>query len=163
MTLYIAGYTPESITEGDGVRAVVYVSGCRHRCPGCFNVAGQSFTYGEPFTDDKQREIIADIAANPLIDGVTLCGGDPFFLAADCAVFIRRFREACPGKTVWAYSGFTIEEIAESPEMAELLALCDVLIDGRYVESERDLTLKYRGSRNQRIIHFRPEPVSNVI
>ena len=155
----IAGYCAESITEGDGLRAVVYISGCRHDCPGCHNAEAQDFAYGEPFTAARQDAIIAEIAANPLLDGITLCGGDPFFSAADCAAFVRRFRAACPDRTVWAYTGFTFEALLRRPDLRELAELCDVIIDGRYVEAERDLTLKYRGSRNQRIIDVKTRSV----
>jgi anaerobic ribonucleoside-triphosphate reductase activating protein len=157
----LAGYCAESITEGDGMRAVFYISGCRHACPGCQNVAAQDFTYGRPFTPALQDALIAEVAANPLLDGITLCGGDPFFSAGSCAEFVRRFRAACPVLNVWAYTGYTYEALLRRPDLRELAELCDVIVDGRYVEAERDLTLKYRGSRNQRIIRRQSGAVSD--
>ncbi|MNW28184.1 Pyruvate formate-lyase 1-activating enzyme [compost metagenome] len=148
----ICGYYPESINEGEGLRAVIFISGCKHKCPGCFNPESWSFEAGEEFTAERQLEIISDVKNNPLLDGITLCGGDPFFSPIETAAFVRLFRESCPGKTVWAYSGFTYEQIRRSVNMNELLSLCDVLIDGRFVEAQKDLTLAFRGSRNQRII-----------
>ncbi|SEU24408.1 anaerobic ribonucleoside-triphosphate reductase activating protein [Paenibacillus sp. NFR01] len=150
----ICGYYPESINEGEGMRAVIFLSGCRHRCPGCFNPETWNFRYGEPFTPERQQEIIAEMAANPLLDGLTLAGGDPFFSAGEAAAFIRELRAVLPDFPVWIYSGYTYEELLAlpgSPEM-ELLSLCQVLIDGRFVEALKDTTLHYRGSSNQRII-----------
>lgn len=151
----ICGYNPESITEGDGMRAVVYVSGCLHRCLGCFNPQSHAFDAGRPFTLDLQREIIEEIAANPLLDGVTLCGGDPFFSAADCTEFLRQFRAACPDKTIWAYTGFVYEDLRRNPVMADMADLCDVIVDGPFIADLRDTSLPFRGSRNQRIIRVK--------
>lgn len=150
----ICGYYPESINEGDGLRAVIFISGCRHRCPGCFNPETWNFNYGEPFTPERRAELIAEIAANPLLDGVTLAGGDPFFSAGEVADFIRELRAELPDYPVWIYTGYTYEELTASPGSPEyeLLALCQVVIDGRFVESLKDTTLRFRGSSNQRII-----------
>ncbi|ASA25383.1 anaerobic ribonucleoside-triphosphate reductase activating protein [Paenibacillus donghaensis] len=150
----ICGYYPESINEGEGLRAVVFISGCRHRCPECFNPATWNFNYGEVFTLERQREIITEIAANPLLDGLTLAGGDPFFSAEETVEFIHELRTALPGFPIWIYSGYTYEEITAVPGSPEgkLLAECQVLIDGRFVQNLKDTTLHYRGSSNQRII-----------
>jgi len=150
----ICGYYPESINEGEGMRAVIFLSGCRHRCPGCFNPETWNFNYGEVFTPERQREIIGEIAANPLLDGLTLAGGDPFFSAGEAVEFIRELRAALPGFPVWIYSGYTYEEITATPGSPEfqLLQQCQVLIDGRFIEELKDTTLPYRGSSNQRII-----------
>lgn len=150
----ICGYYPESINEGEGLRAVLFISGCRHRCPGCFNPKTWNFNYGEAFTPERRREIIEEIAGNPLLDGLTLAGGDPFFSAEEVADFIHELRAELPGFPIWIYTGYTYEELTASPGSAEwnLLALCQVVIDGRFVEELKDLTLSYRGSSNQRII-----------
>ncbi|KWX71699.1 ribonucleoside-triphosphate reductase activating protein [Paenibacillus riograndensis] len=150
----ICGYYPESINEGEGMRAVLFLSGCRHRCPGCFNPKTWNFNYGEPFTLERQREIIAEMAANPLLDGLTLAGGDPFFSAEEAAGFIQELRSVLPDYSVWIYTGYTYEELTAAPSSPEwnLLALCQVVIDGRFVEELKDTTLPYRGSSNQRII-----------
>ncbi|MFF2909430.1 anaerobic ribonucleoside-triphosphate reductase activating protein [Paenibacillus sp. NPDC057934] len=150
----ICGYYPESINEGEGLRAVLFISGCRHRCPGCFNPKTWNFNYGEAFTPERRRELIAEIAANPLLDGLTLAGGDPFFSAQEVVEFIEELRATLPDFPVWIYSGYTYEEVTAvsgSPEW-RLLSQCQVLIDGRFEEALKDTTLPYRGSSNQRII-----------
>lgn len=150
----ICGYYPESINEGEGMRAVLFLSGCRHRCPGCFNPKTWNFNYGEVFTLKRQREIIAELAANPLLDGLTLAGGDPFFSAEEAAGFIHELRSVLPDFPIWIYTGYTYEELTAHPDSPEwkLLSLCQVVIDGRFVEELKDTTLPYRGSSNQRII-----------
>lgn len=153
----LCGYYPESINEGEGLRAVIFLSGCRHRCPGCFNPETWNFRYGEPFTEERQAEIIEDIAANPLLDGITLAGGDPFFSAGEAAGFVDKLLQKVPGCSVWGYTGYTFEELSAMTDKPErqLLKRCDVLIDGRFVEALKDTTLRYRGSSNQRIIDVR--------
>ncbi|MFK4301832.1 MULTISPECIES: anaerobic ribonucleoside-triphosphate reductase activating protein [unclassified Paenibacillus] len=148
----LCGYIPESLNEGHGLRTVVFISGCRHACPGCFNPSSWSFRAGEPFTLERQQEVIRDIADNPLLDGLTLCGGDPFFSASECTQFVRDFRAACPDRTVWAYTGFDYEELLTDQARRELALLCDVIVDGPFVEQQKDLTLPFRGSRNQRLV-----------
>ncbi|WP_019913888.1 anaerobic ribonucleoside-triphosphate reductase activating protein [Paenibacillus sp. HW567] len=150
----ICGYYPESINEGEGMRAVIFLSGCRHRCPGCFNPKTWNFNFGEPFTLERQREIIAEMAANPLLDGLTLAGGDPFFSADEAAGFIQELHSVLPDFSIWIYTGYTYEELTTAPGSPEwnLLSLCHVVIDGRFVEELKDTTLPYRGSSNQRII-----------
>lgn len=150
MNLY--GYIPESVNEGTGLRAVLFISGCRHACPGCFSPGSWSFRAGEPFTEERQQQILQEVTAHPLLEGVTLCGGDPFFSAAECASWVRQLRAVRPDLTVWAYTGFVYEELVADPARAELSRLCDVIIDGPYIAAERDVSLPYRGSRNQRII-----------
>ncbi|MGF9699632.1 anaerobic ribonucleoside-triphosphate reductase activating protein [Paenibacillus sp. MABNR03] len=150
MNLY--GYIPESVNEGPGLRAVIFISGCRHACPGCFSPDSWSFRSGEQFTEERQQQILREVTAHPLLDGITLCGGDPFFSAEQCIPLVRRFRAACPGQTVWAYTGFLYEELVADPVRAELAGLCDVIIDGPYVAAERDVSLPFRGSRNQRLV-----------
>ncbi|SEO60043.1 anaerobic ribonucleoside-triphosphate reductase activating protein [Paenibacillus sp. OK076] len=150
MNLY--GYIPESVNEGPGLRAVLFISGCRHACPGCFSPGSWSFRAGEPFTEKQQQQILHEVSSHPLLEGVTLCGGDPFFSAAACASWVRQLRAARPDLTVWAYTGFVYEELITDPSRMELSRLCDVIIDGPYIAAERDVSLPFRGSRNQRII-----------
>lgn len=159
----ISGYYPESINEGSGLRAVVYISGCRHRCPGCFNPETWNFNYGEPFTLDRQMEIIKEIKGNKIVKGLTLCGGDPFFSALEVVEFVLLFKEHCPDRDIWAYSGFTYEQIMANLHMRKLLNLCDVLIDGRFIVEEKDITLRFRGSRNQRVIDVKRSSIGNII
>ena len=148
----IAGINFESVVDGDGVRVVVFVSGCLHNCKGCHNPASHSFTAGQIFTEEIQKEIIAYIKNTPFISGLTLSGGDPMYSAKEITSFIKRVRKDIPDISIWIYSGFVYEKILENSEMCELLELCDVLVDGEFILEQRDATLSYRGSKNQRII-----------
>lgn len=148
---HICGYLPESIADGIGLRSVLFFSGCKHRCRGCHNPSSWNFTAGEAFDKNRQDQIIKEICSNPLIDGITLSGGDPFFSAADVSTFVDRIKEKVR-INIWIYSGFTYEEIMEDPVKKELLMKCDVLVDGRFVREKRDVSLLFRGSANQRII-----------
>ncbi|GIO44014.1 anaerobic ribonucleoside-triphosphate reductase activating protein [Paenibacillus apis] len=150
----ICGYYPESINEGEGLRAAIFISGCRHYCKGCFSVATWNFDYGEELTEVKEQEIINDIKNNPLLSGLTILGGDPFFSAAEVSGFIDRLRAQAGEIPIWIYSGYTYEELIADKNAAEygLLARCQVLVDGRFVLELRDPSLLYRGSSNQRLI-----------
>lgn len=150
--MHLSGYYKESINEGYGLRSVLFISGCLHACKGCFNEAAWDFKYGEEFTLEKQLKVINDIKNNPLIDGLTLCGGDPFFSPKEVIEFLKLCKLHIPNINVWAYSGFKYEEILRSKLLTEMLGMCDVLIDGRFVLEEKDTTLLFRGSKNQRII-----------
>lgn len=149
----LCGFYAESINEGPGLRAVIFIAGCRHACPGCFSPHTWRFGAGEPLDEAKQEELLLNMAANPILQGVTFCGGDPFFSAAELVPFARRIRKRLPHLDMWSYTGFTFEELLRSDEhKLELLTLCDVIIDGRFDETRKDLSLLYRGSSNQRII-----------
>ncbi|RCX18066.1 anaerobic ribonucleoside-triphosphate reductase activating protein [Fontibacillus phaseoli] len=151
----ICGYYPESINEGEGLRAAIFISGCRHYCKGCFSAATWNFNYGELLTPERELEIITDIKNNPLLSGVSILGGDPFFSAAEVGAFVDHLRlEAGRPVPIWIYSGYTYEELTEHRESPEfrLLERCQVLVDGRFVEELRDPSLLYRGSSNQRLI-----------
>jgi len=150
----LCGYYPESINEGEGLRAAIFISGCRHYCKGCFSPKTWNFDYGEPFTLEREAEIIHDVKNNPLLSGLSILGGDPFFSAAEVSGFIDRLVAETGPVSIWIYSGYTYEEIIErsgSPEY-ELLRRCKVLVDGRFVEELRDPSLLYRGSSNQRLV-----------
>lgn len=150
--MYLSGYYKESINEGSGLRAVLFISGCKHACEGCFNSQAWNFRYGEEFTLDRQIEIIEEVKNNPLLSGITLCGGDPFFSAKELIDFVDMYRREVNEANVWAYSGFTFEEIMQDETMKQLLERCDVLIDGKFILEQKDTRLKFRGSKNQRII-----------
>lgn len=153
----ICGYIPESVNEGDGLRAVVFISGCRHGCSGCFSRHTWSFQAGERFTDKLQQQLIDEMKQNPLLDGLTIAGGDPFFSAIEVSAFVQQVRQQIPNFSIWIYSGYTWEELIHSSVegVVSLLHVCDVLIDGRFIEQQRDVSLRYRGSRNQRIIDIK--------
>ena len=147
------------IANGEGVRVSLFVSGCTNRCKNCFQPQTWDFTYGRPFTAETEDHLLALLAPG-YINGLTLLGGEPFEPANQRALvpFLRRVRRELPEKTIWSFSGFTYEELtgaAGHPRCEvtdEMLSLLDVLVDGRFVEELKDLTLRFRGSSNQRLI-----------
>ncbi len=147
------------IADGEGVRVTLFVSGCTNRCEHCFQPETWDFNYGEPFTKEVEDKILSLLAPS-YINGLTVLGGEPFEPQNQRALlpFLRRVREVYPNKTVWAFSGFTLEELrtdGSHPRCEvtdEILALLDVLVDGRYEHDKRNLMLKFRGSSNQRLI-----------
>ncbi|MCL2367844.1 MAG: anaerobic ribonucleoside-triphosphate reductase activating protein [Oscillospiraceae bacterium] len=139
----------DSIVDGPGLRFVVFTQGCPHHCPGCHNPETHDPTGGR---DVPVEEIITDMLRNPLTDGLTLTGGEPFLQAEDCAKIARAARAV--GLNVWCYSGWTLEELKERPEAKVLLREIDVLVDGPYIEAQRSLRLQWRGSENQRVIEL---------
>lgn len=151
----IAGINFESVADGEGVRVVIYVSGCLHNCKGCHNPSSHSFEAGQPFTEKLQDEIVSYMNRTPFISGATLSGGDPMYSAVEITPFIENLKRDRKDITVWIYSGFCYEEILLNSEMFQLLSLCDVLVDGEFVLEQRDMTLSYKGSRNQRIIDIK--------
>lgn len=138
----------DSVVDGEGLRTVIFFAGCPHRCLGCHNPESWKMTNGREMTID---EILSEVESNPLTD-VTFSGGEPMIQAKKLATLARRIKAL--GKNIWVYSGFTLEELLEArdPYKREVLTFCDVLVDGRFVLEERDLSLKFKGSRNQRII-----------
>jgi anaerobic ribonucleoside-triphosphate reductase activating protein len=155
-TLVIGGIEPESIVDGPGFRYTVFVQGCNFRCPGCHNPQLQTRSGGRGVT---VGEILDDIRDNPLLDGLTLSGGDPFTQAAACAVLAEEVRGL--GLSVFAYTGYTFEALtrvmtlAENPAWRRLLMAVDVLVDGPFVRELRNIDLRFRGSSNQRLIDVR--------
>lgn len=151
------------VANGPGIRVSLFVSGCTHHCKGCFNAEAWSFTYGEPFTQQTVGEILQ--ALQPAyIQGLSLLGGEPFEPENQPAVLdlVQQVRAAYPEKNIWAYSGYTFEQLQTLAP--ELLAQITVLVDGPFVESQKDLRLAFRGSANQRILDVpaslkRGEPV----
>lgn len=148
------------IANGEGVRTSLFVSGCRNHCKNCFNQMTWDFAYGKPFDTETQQDIIE--ATRPAwINGLSVLGGEPFEPENQQALldFLRTFRAALPNKTVWCYTGFTLEEILgkmQSRACTEiskaLLEQIDILVDGRFVQELYDISLVFRGSSNQRVI-----------
>lgn len=137
------------IANGPGVRVSLYVSGCRNRCKGCFNPETWNFNYGDPFTSDTVKEIL-DALAPEYISGLTILGGDPFepeniLHLTDLCFNVSRLY---PDKTIWIYTGYLYEDLTD----LAIMTFIDVLVDGPFIEAEKDLRLTFRGSRNQRII-----------
>ena len=144
----IAGVEPESIVDGPGYRFTIFTQGCPHRCEGCHNPQTHDFGGG---SDVKASELFDRIKKDVLLSGVTFSGGEPFCQADKLIPLAKAIKKA--GLELAAYSGWTFEELtAFGDEKTELLKLCDVLIDGRFILSQRSLMLRFRGSKNQRLI-----------
>ena len=153
-----ANIKKRDIANGTGVRVTLFVSGCTHHCKGCFQPETWDFAYGQPFTRDTEDELLEALAPS-FINGLTLLGGEPFEPDNQQALlpFLRRVRAAYPDKTIWAFSGYTWEELTGDSRARcactdELLSLVDVLVDGEFVEALKDISLHFRGSSNQRVI-----------
>lgn len=147
--LRIAGIIGESIVDGPGIRFVVFTQGCPHHCPGCHNPQTHAFDGGELVDIDKLAKKILE---DPLVSGVTFSGGEPFCQAEALAELAKELR--AHGKHIMTYTGYTWEQLQEleDPAVHTLLSYTDILVDGRFVEAERDLSLRFRGSRNQRLL-----------
>lgn len=158
---YIADYKPYNFVDGEGVRNSLYVSGCLFACEGCFNKAVQNFHYGKPFTKELEDQIIEDSRPDH-VQGLTLLGGEPFLNTNVCLQVVHRFRkEFGDTKDIWSWSGYTFEELLqETDDKLELLNAIDILVDGRFELSKRNLNLQFRGSSNQRIIDVKKSLVA---
>ena len=147
------------VANGPGVRTSLFVSGCSHHCPGCFNEIAWNFNYGKPFTQDTIDSIIESLKPD-YIQGLTLLGGEPFEYSNQKGLLplVRQVREVLPQKDIWCFTGFLFDkDIIENmckkwKETNELLSYIDVLVDGRFVEELKNLNLKFKGSENQRTI-----------
>lgn len=147
------------IANGIGVRVSLFVSGCTNHCKNCFQPETWDFTYGQPFTQETEEKILTMLKPEH-INGLSLLGGEPFEPANQKALlpFLQKVKDRFPQKTIWAYSGFTLEELWQKDSYANcaattgILQLLDVLVDGRFEENLKDLSLRFRGSANQRLI-----------
>lgn len=150
---YVADYKPFNFVDGEGVRNSLYVSGCLFACEGCFNKVAQNFSYGTPYTDELEEIILSDLR-QPYVQGLTLLGGEPFLATNLLIPLVKRIRaEFGQTKDIWCWTGYTWEELLlESDDKLELLEMVNILVDGRFDLSKKDLSLRFRGSSNQRII-----------
>lgn len=147
------------IANGPGVRVTLFVSGCTHHCEGCFNEKTWDFDYGHPFDGQVQERILSELAPD-YIAGLTLLGGEPLEYAnwKGLLPFLRKVRTRYPAKDIWCYTGYRFEEdilnrfCVQWEEMKEFLSFIDVLVDGEFIMTQKDISLQFRGSRNQRII-----------
>lgn len=156
MLIRVAGLVPESFVDGEGIRFAIFMQGCLRNCEGCHNPNTHALDGGRLI---ETQEIIAAIKKNSLLDGITLTGGEPLLQIAaanELALAAKNF-----GLNVWCYTGYIFEELPA--ESAPLLKNVDVLIDGPFIESQRDLNLQFRGSRNQRIIDVKKSLELNKI
>jgi len=171
--MYYGNIKNFDIANGVGVRVSLFVSGCTNHCLNCFQPQTWDFTYGKPFTKEVQDQII-DMLRPDYIRGLTVLGGEPFepLNQKELVPFLLRVREELPGKDIWCYSGFRLEEMqgteletvmdgnpresrsayVRTEDTDDMLSLLDVLVDGRFVESLKNISLEFRGSENQRLI-----------
>lgn len=147
-----AGIKKIDVSNGPGVRVSLFVSGCRNHCAGCFQPETWDFDYGQPFTEEAEEELISALRPS-WIQGLSILGGDPMEPENQAALlpFLRRVKAELPEKDIWLYTGYRLESVSGSP----LLPFVDVVVDGPYIEGQKDVSLAFRGSRNQRIIHLR--------
>ena len=157
---------PRDIANGPGVRVSLFVSGCTHRCPGCFNEEAWDFDYGQPFDQSTIDEIL-ELLQPDYVQGLTLLGGEPFDPRNQPAIveLLRKIKAKYPHKSIWAFSGYLFDRdilpgrLGDPTITREYLSYLDVLVDGPFIQSRKNLTLRFRGSDNQRLIDV-PESLS---
>ena len=168
--MHYATIKNNDIANGPGVRVSLFVSGCTHRCPGCFNEEAWDFQYGEPFTQET-IDYILSLLAPAHIKGLTLLGGEPFEPQNQLEIvkLLRQVKQIYPDKSVWAYSGYLFDQDILGGRLGpweitdEYLSYLDVLVDGPYVAAKRDLMLRFRGSSNQRLINVPASRKENTV
>ena len=148
------GIDKASISNGPGVRVVLWVSGCKVHCNGCQNPESWDFCAGKLFDEDAKNELF-DALSKPYIRGITISGGNPLDMPQDMFLLILEIKSKFQNKDIWLYSGYTYDEIRKSTQKFQVIMGVDVLVDGPYIEEQRDITLKFRGSKNQRLIDVR--------
>ena len=153
-----------SVSNGVGVRTVLWVSGCDIRCRNCHNPQTWDFDSGIPFTEETMQELLYDLS-EPYIKGLTLSGGHPLdpHNAPKVLEIVKRVKMVFPNKDIWIYSGYVWEDIIKDNTLKEILKYTDVLVDGAYVDELRDISLAFRGSSNQRIIDVKKTLNSNEV
>ena len=153
-----------SVSNGAGVRTVLWVSGCDVHCHNCHNPQTWDFNSGIPFTDDSMQEILYDLS-KPYIKGLTLSGGHPLdpHNAPKVLEIVKRVKMVFPNKDIWIYSGYEWENIIKDETLREILKYTDVLVDGAYVDELRDISLAFKGSSNQRIIDVEKSLIENKV
>mgnify|MGYP004571293909 CR=1 FL=1 len=143
------------IANGPGFRCSLFCTGCKRKCPGCWNKEAQDPDFGKPFDEDAKKKIFKELS-EPTCDGISFLGGEPLSVCSDnrkqTIQLAKECRERFPNKTQWLWSGYTFEEISADPSMRDILNYIDVLVDGEFRMDERDLSCAFKGSRNQRII-----------
>lgn len=159
--LNIINVYPETISDGYGLRYAIYLAGCRHACPGCHNPQSWTPFAGKPFTEEILLRIIDEINSDPLLDGITLSGGDPFYnpeLLLELLVMLKNETR----QNIWCYTGFTYEALLQQEVTRDCLRYIDTLVDGPFIQQLYDPALLFRGSSNQRILHLAPNDISII-
>ena len=153
-----------NISNGESIRTSLFVSGCEHRCKGCFQPESWNRNNGLDYTIETENEIINSLKPN-YIKGLTLLGGEPMmaYNIPDLIRLCQRVKEELPMKDIWIYTGYTLEEIVKDKQKLELLTYCDVLVDGKFVETLYSPKLRFRGSSNQRIINVHDTLMTGLI
>lgn len=159
--MYYAQIRKNDIANGTGIRVSLFVSGCTLGCKNCFNKEYQDFCYGK-ILGEETVELLIEYLSRETIRGLTLLGGEPMDNAVELAEVLHKIKQRID-KEIWIYSGYTFEQILQDENKLNLLRLCDVLVDGRFVEELKDLRLKFRGSSNQRIINIKESIKSDRI
>lgn len=160
--MYYATIKPRDIANGPGVRVSLFVSGCTHRCKNCFNQEAWDFQYGEPFTQQTIDQIV-DFIRPDFVKGLTLLGGEPFDPRNQSAIvdLLRQIKQDLPQKNIWAFTGYLLDrdilpgKLGDPAITREYLEYLDVLVDGPFIEEQKNLSLRFRGSENQRIIDIK--------
>ena len=170
--MYYGAIKKSDVANGEGIRTTIFVSGCRNRCKNCFQPETWAFDYGRPFDDAAKEELFSSFK-NPVVRGLTVLGGEPMEPENQVGLLplLREFKERFPDKTVWLYTGNLYEElvgeVGSHPKALditrELLGFVDILVDGRFIEEEKRLGLRFRGSQNQRIIDMNKTRLSGNI
>ena len=153
MLHYLYTY-PETIVDGVGIRFSIYLAGCSHRCKGCHNPESWNPSAGFPLTETAIKTMIDQINANPLLDGITFSGGDPFYNPKEFLPVIRKFHEYTK-LNIWCYTGYTYETLLADPLRRPILDYIDVLVDGKFEQALYSPYLEFRGSSNQRILKLK--------
>lgn len=149
------------VANGPGIRTTIFVTGCTHKCHNCFNEEYQDFNFGDSWTRKETDEVIEDLKLDE-VKGLTVLGGEPFQNEVDLLQVLRDIKKEVQ-KEIWIFSGYTYEEILKDENKKKLLEECDVLVDGRFVEALKDLSLRFRGSSNQRIIDIKKSLEANEV
>ena len=158
------------IANGIGIRTSLFVSGCTHKCKGCFNSEAWDFNYGTPFTSEVEEEILKSLEP-AFVDGLSLLGGEPFEPQNQLALypFLKKVKERFPNKDIWCYTGYLFDKEllsssrATTPVTKDMLSLIDVLVDGKFVEAKKNISLAFKGSENQRIIDVKKSLNENKV
>lgn len=160
--MYYGEIKKTDIANGIGVRVSLFVSGCTRHCKNCFNAQTWSFTFGNEFTEQTENDILQYLSED-YIDGLSVLGGEPFEPDNQRALvpFLKKVRETYPDKTIWCYTGNTLETdllkdgTVRCEVTDEMLSLIDVLVDGEFIEEQKDISLRFRGSKNQRVLDLK--------